>query len=178
MHLIPLMKLHILLFAEHQPCMEKSNMELMLLCSFECCMARPAFIQMKQGRQDWAERSKMSWALAWCNFPVPGQCTPESLLWVGRVPGPLSWCCLLNKVAWGPEEKQALSPQEWRLLPSLNTLLRDAQESLGTVLCVISLLSRGDSNAVTVNAQRYWGSGITSVFPSLCWRKVPSPRIK
>lgn len=30
----------------------------MLLCSFKCCMAWPTFIQMKQKREDWRERSK------------------------------------------------------------------------------------------------------------------------
>lgn len=87
MHLFPLMKLHILLFAAYQPCMEKSNMEQMLLCSFEC-MARPTVIQMKQRRQDWGERIKMSRAFEWCVCPVMRQCTSESFLWVGRVHGP------------------------------------------------------------------------------------------
>lgn len=112
-------------------------------------------------------------------FPCPSHCTSESLLWLGRVHGPLRGCSQLSLQWPGALRKgRHWVPRSWWLLPALNTLLRDPQESLGTVLCVISLLSRGDSKTPTVNAQRYWGSGITSAFPSLCWRKIPSSRIQ
>lgn len=45
-------------------------------------------------------------------------------------------------------------------------------------MCNFSPFQRGLQDCDCVNAQRHWGSGITSSFPSLCWRKIPSSRIK